>query len=320
MHAKLATAVAGTCLLFAIACAPVFAEGPIWELNKEPVVEKTSVTSRVVEMFRIEDMKTVTGAVAVECRGSDEGNVSTSGKGEIIKFTTTECKPSTGGCGAGTIKVTALHLPWKTQLEGPGETGAYFLDKMSSGESVPGWKMECTILGITFVDECTKEATHLLQAGSGGVDTLFETELEAEALNCSVGGSGQGLVSATDLLENPGGRELDISSCFAGFPCFELLNPGGAFTKTGEKRTIEVRNIVIAGKPSGLGAAFTREGFFTVNDAEVETCRKLTYALNQVCTFEIAYVKKTGVSEPAVRLKILVTFGLEPKNELVFSG
>jgi hypothetical protein len=319
MYTKLATILIGACLLSAVVCAPAFAEVPLWELNKVPVTETTSVNSKITEKLRIEDMNTPSGAVAVECNGSDEGNVNTGGKGEITKLTATECKPSTGGCGTGTVKVTALHLPWKTQLEEPGE-GAYFLDKTTSGESTPGWKMECTILGIKFTDECTGETTHLIEAVSGGVDTVFEPELETKALNCTIGGSGQGLVSAADLLENPGGKKLAVGFCLAGFPCFELLNPGGVFTKTGEKRTIEVRNIVMAGKPAGLAASFPRIGFFTVNDAEVEVCRKLNYALNEVCTFEIAYIKKTGASEPAVRLKILVTYGLEPNNELGFSA
>lgn len=320
MHTKLARALIGVCLLCAVACAPAFGETPGWELNKEAVKETTALKSRIAQTLKIEDTKLLGSAVAVECKGSDEGNVSTTGKGEITKFTATECKPATGGCTAGTVKVTALHLPWKTQLEGPGEA-AFILDKMSGASGAPGWVFECTIFGVKVTDECTRETTHLVDDASGGVDIMFEAETEAETFNCSIGGSDQGLVSGYDLLEDPAGKELTMGlACQPGIACFELKNPGGPMTKTGEKRTIEVVNVVTAGKPATLTAGAIREGFFTVNDTELEVCRTLTYGLGEVCTFEVAYVKKTANTEPAAVLKILITLGREPNNELTNSG
>ncbi|HEY2630824.1 MAG TPA: hypothetical protein VGI26_00420 [Solirubrobacteraceae bacterium] len=321
MYTKLATILIGLCLPCAVACTPAFGEELEWELNKTPVKETIAVKSKIAETIRIEDMKTPSGAVAVACKGSDEGNVNAGGKGELTKFTMSECTPVTGGCGAGTIKITALHLPWKTQLMEPGEE-AFFLDKISSGGTgTPGLKVECTILGIKITDECTGETTHMIEAAPSGINVIFETELAAEAYNCTLGGSAQGLMSGIDLLEDPSGKELAAGfACLAGFPCFELKNPGGIFTKTGEKRTIEVKDIFLTGKPAALTAGAFRAGFFTVNLEELETCRKLTYALNEVCTFEIAYIKKTVTPEPVVRLKILITHGLEPNNELGFSG
>lgn len=310
-----AMAALAVCLSFMALASTALAEQPVWTIGGETVKENIAVNSKY-ESFKIEDMKTPTGAVQVECKANDEGTVGVEGKDEVTKVTVEGCKPVTGGCTEGTIVVKPVHLPWKTQLQEPAE-GSNRDKVSSSGAGTPGWKVECTIIGVKVTDECTGEVTHDVLAVSGGVDMLFETEAESESLNCSLGGAHEGLVSAVDLDENVSGKALSIKvGCLAAQPCFEMKNPGGAFTAVGQKRTIEVMDTVAAGKPSALAVVATRVGFFTINETQVATCRTMNYALNQVCTFEVTYSKERKANEAIVALNMLVVPGIEPKDRL----
>lgn len=315
MNKRTMTAVFAGCLALAACTGTALAVQPVWMLGGETVKETITVKSKY-ESLTLEDMKTPSGAIEIECRANDEGTVGTEGKDETTKVTVEACKSIKGACTEATISVKPLHLPWKTQLQEPAE-GSNRDKIFSSGAGAPGWKIECTIIGLKVTDECTGEVTHDVLTVSGGVNTLFETEAESEALNCSLGGAGQGLESAVDLNENVGGKALAVKvACLAAEMCFELKNPGGPFTAVGQKRTIEVANFVAAGKPTSLWVVATRTGFFTINEAEVEVCRKKTYALGASCTFEVTYSKERKANEPIVYLNMLITPGNEPSDRI----
>lgn len=99
----------------------------------------------------------------------------------------------------------------------------------------------------------------------------------------------------------------------AGKVLFELANPGGALKnppKVGEERTIEVINVgTAAGTPTGLAEAATRVGFFEVSEAEVETCRKMLYAIGAKCSFKVKVSKVTTPEEAIVKWEAVVNPG-----------
>lgn len=315
MSKNLISAALTTCLLASVWCATAAAEVPLWSVGGTTVKEKVTIKSKFTTL-KIEDAKAPLGPTAVECHATDEGAVNTEGKGEISKITLTECKVVKGTCG-GTLAVSAAHLPWTTKLQEP--SGPNNRDKISGSSGAPGWHVECTVAGVKVVDECTGEISYRVETVSGGVDTFFETG-EAEALNCTQGGAKQGAVTGIDLYENPSGKELAINNdCVAFEPCFEIKNPGGAFTAAGQKRTIEVTNLVAEGKIASLSVAASRAGFYSIKEAEVETCRKHTYNLGETCTFEVTCTKLTMANEPVARLEVLVLLGIEPKDRLLLN-
>lgn len=315
MPKNLISAVLATCLLTSVWCATATAAVPLWSVGGATVKEKITIKSKF-SALKIEDAKAPLGPTGVECRATDEGSVNTEGKGEVSKVTLTECKVVKGTCG-GTLAVSAAHLPWITKLQEP--SGPDNQDKISGSSGAPGWHVECTIAGVKVVDECTGEIAYRVETVPGGVETVFETE-EAEALNCSQGGAKQGSVTGTDLYENPAGKELAINDdCVAFEPCFEIKNPGGPFTAAGQKRTIEVTNLVAEGKPASLHIAASRAGFFSIEEAQVETCRKHFYTLGETCTFEVTCIKLTMANERVARLEAIITLGIEPKNKLLLN-
>jgi len=98
-------------------------------------------------------------------------------------------------------------------------TEAFFVNLIlpHSGGGNLGWEMECTVIGIKFVDECTV-AESVAELKLEGL-TLLEkfskvfSELAAVKLaNCSQGGSESGVVEGADSFILAGGGELSASS------------------------------------------------------------------------------------------------------------
>lgn len=197
------TAITTILVASAIMCSTALATG-FWELSEAAVSTNVAVNSKSASTLKFEDTKTPGGAAAMECTVSEEGTVGTAGKGKITAATVSSCK-SVKLCEAAGLSAKAVHLPWNTQLEEVEEAGR---DKISSsGSGSPGWSFECLVAGVMLKDECTTEITTTgLEDPVSGVDLVYDSK--STHLNCSIGGTGTGVVTGTELDENPLGKRL----------------------------------------------------------------------------------------------------------------
>jgi hypothetical protein len=186
-----------------------------WLLNGKPITTAIKIMSD--GLLELEDTKATGGAVRVECRGFDEGTVGPGALDTVTNITSEELKGSkTISCGlvkAGLCKAPAtaeaVNLPWMTEiyLSSTGQVRDMITPGVAGKN--PGWAVTCeTILGKT-TDTCTIElgSTALVSLATG-VDATFEEK--SPNANCSVGGTGTGVVRGTDLLLNPVGETLSF--------------------------------------------------------------------------------------------------------------
>lgn len=183
--------------LIILACVAASAsayEGPMWTLGESDVSEVTNVKSKPSAMT-FEDSKTLGGAAKVECKVTTEGKVNSSGKWEVTAFTASECL-SIKVC-TGTVTVLPLHLPWHGQLEEVSEKTRSIISSGGSGQ--PGVLIECTVLGVSFKDECTGETTAAAENTTTGTNLIFDSQ--SAHISCSQGGAEAGVIAGTIPLE-----------------------------------------------------------------------------------------------------------------------
>ena len=144
-----------------------------------------------------------------ECEATGEGSVGTTVTDEETKWGASKCTVVSGSCEVSKgAALKAVHLPWHSELLKSG--GSSYDVIASSGKGAPGYTIECTVGGILkVVDECTATTLKTSMANvAGGVDATFD----GEKLNCSVGGTGKGVVEGTQLLEATKGGELEVTA------------------------------------------------------------------------------------------------------------
>lgn len=217
MYTKLMRRLAPAVVLGVVACCAAAAqayEGPTWAIGETELESNKTIKAKDVSGVIFEDTKTAGGAASVECKVTGEGTIEAGGKDEVTSASATACK-GVKLCG-GTITVLPLHLPWHTQLEQVSEE--VIRDKVTSGGSgEPGWSVECTILGIKVLDECTGATTVAAEDVTGGVDMSYDAK--SARTNCTQGGAGSGVIKGTELDEKPGTESLlvvDELSLLAG--------------------------------------------------------------------------------------------------------
>jgi hypothetical protein len=167
-------------------------------------------------LLLLEDTKATGGAVEVHCHGFDAGTVGPHGLDltESITLELLGTKKSVsctfdkvGNCKSGTEPTAeAVHLPWHTELLLRGGIVRDLI--LSDGAGAPGYAVTCTnILGGKTTDTCEEEkekpgSTIMTNVVGSGVLAEFEGTAGSKS-KCSVGGAGAGIVSGTDLTENP---------------------------------------------------------------------------------------------------------------------
>lgn len=207
-------------------------------LLAEWLVNGVAVTSELSTQtsgeFSLEDSKTAFGKAKILCSGILDGWVGPSSlgwvsellnlSGEAISTTpltglALECT-SQEGCESSTKpKVWPVGLGWETEVELMEEESVFFallLLPHTSGAN-PGWEVECLVLGIAVVDECTGsegvselalEGTTLLDKFSRAFTELSEVKL----MTCSQGGEGSGVIEGELSVSLNAGGELTASS------------------------------------------------------------------------------------------------------------
>jgi len=154
----------------------------------------------------LEDNKATGGASKIECTGIDHGLVGPGSKDLLNFVEASGCKKISGQCNEKTVFAKAVNLPWKTLLLYVGSEIRDDLESDGAGE--PGYTVECgaTIFELHVEDTCTGATSTGILPVEGGVDATFDSK-SAHA-NCSIGGTGSGVVTGTDLLLSPSGHNL----------------------------------------------------------------------------------------------------------------
>ncbi len=145
--------------------------------------------------LELEDSKTKLGAIRVSCEVLSEGTVGTEGLDEITSATLKNCKVVKGEC-PGFEGVTAVHLPWKTELTEPVKGEIRDNIKEGKGKGLPGYKTTCVII-IPISDECTGEtSTKITNVFTEG---LVEASFEAKSAKakCTMSKAVTGTVEGT---------------------------------------------------------------------------------------------------------------------------
>ena len=189
----------------AIGSAAAFA-GPEWLLNGAAITSPVSIKSKSVGSLLLSDLKAPSGGTAVKCTGTDEGTVGPGALDLVTEVTATGCTFEKAGSCTTSDRVTAkaVDLPWMTQLE---LVSGELRDMVTGTGGEPGWAVECTVGGIfEITDTCTGLTSTAISNVSGGVDAIFDAK--TPLAKCSVGGANSGMVSGTDLNENPAGGTL----------------------------------------------------------------------------------------------------------------
>lgn len=125
---------------------------------------------------------------------------------------------STGPCEGqtlgGLVLVFPLNLPWVTLLVLVGTMWVDLIEE-TPGLGLPGYLVECTVLGIKGDVSCVGNSGGLVENETGGVLAEFEPENEevsAKATCSTPLGAGEGLVfSETDGLITSSGGTVSIS-------------------------------------------------------------------------------------------------------------
>jgi len=99
------------------------------------------------------------GPLEVRCQDSGVGTVGENGTGTVTEFSFSKCEAVGGECnGKDSASITALHLPWKTQLAF-GSKESVRLSFAEDGAGAPGFKFSCYVypnLPVSF--ECDEKA------------------------------------------------------------------------------------------------------------------------------------------------------------------
>lgn len=133
--------------------------------------------------------------IGIECGINTEGALGPGKFGSLTKVSITGCLTTKGSCVSPTV--TAINLPWEGELY---DAESQIRDKLIvSGGKSPGWKAECTVLGVKVKDECTGETSAHMENVEAGVGVEFDSK--SAHGNCTVGGSGAGVLTGKGKIE-----------------------------------------------------------------------------------------------------------------------
>lgn len=175
---------------------------PEFLINGQPITSKkeNSITSSSL-LLEETSLK-----IDITCEVSGTGTVGPGATDTTSTLTTSKCE-SKSGCSTVNA-VTAVNLPWKTELLDVG--ASEIRDAITSGGSgAPGWLIECTVLGVKVSDTCTTaEASSKATNLENNVDMTFEET--SELSNCTLGGAKTGLTLGL-FLESIIGVKLEVN-------------------------------------------------------------------------------------------------------------
>jgi hypothetical protein len=122
--------------------------------------------------LEFEDSKAISGALRVKCVAEVSGKVGPGSEGKTETMTLTTCSVVKGSCESP--KVSAVHLPWKTEL---AESESENRDDIVSGSSgLPGYTITCGT-SAKVEDTCEFETSAGLEDAptEGAVEAKFDS-------------------------------------------------------------------------------------------------------------------------------------------------
>lgn len=259
---------------------------PEWFVKGAPVTGNVTIKAKSVGGITLEDTKTLGGATAIECKVTGEGTVGTGGKDKATAMSPSECLVVKGLC-TSIILVSAVHLPWNTQLATvEGKTR----DKITTGEGgSPGWEVECNTALGKVKDTCTGETSTAVENVTEGVKLVFD--LESAHLNCTLGGEGAGVWKGTILDEDSEGLTVKVTPSAPSTSC-PLTSEGVTFDAT-----------VTAGNEAELRENVVNSTWIPVSES-FEKCTKVVSYSTGLSKGEItggqAEAYKTKIAEEVV--------------------
>lgn len=178
---------------------------PEWKLNGIVLTSPSAVTSKGT--LKLEDTGT---GVQVECTGSDKGTIGPKSVDEITEIKVegplakNRCKVLKGTSLCGTeAEAVALNLDWGTALEEPVVNE--IRDKITNAGNDPGWEVKC-LGGLKASDKCTGDTSTLMHNNTPAAgEVTAEFEAKSAHANCSVGGTGTGVVTGTNVIKSAAG-------------------------------------------------------------------------------------------------------------------
>jgi hypothetical protein len=148
----------------------------------------------------ITDTKWLGGGFGVGCKHvTMEGTIEAGGNGTIKSYVVTECHKI--GCES-IGEVSAIHLPWKTELYTSG--GGIRKRIVSGGSGTPEWRFICRVLGSNYEDVCgLNTSAEMLNHPLEG-DVVAKFDENSNKVGCSLGGAEAGTWQGEITIPSPG--------------------------------------------------------------------------------------------------------------------
>jgi hypothetical protein len=172
-----------------------------WYKNASPLTGATPVSwAGTVELS--DDLHSL-GEAHVRCEDSGTGEAGSEYKGEMTKWTFSNCTGS-GVCEVAGATIEALHLPWNTELATVEKTIRNYM--VSSGKGAPYFLMQCKGVGMTIKNECRVQ--HSTAMANSGLD-VTATYNRAEQVVCV--GEPAGELESTQTIGLSLGGQLEVN-------------------------------------------------------------------------------------------------------------
>jgi hypothetical protein len=167
-----------------------------WQLNGSPLVTTREARSSGTLTFVNAHGGPMAESVEIRCTVNGEGIVGPEIAGNVSKLTATGCNTLAGSCS--TPSITALNLPWQTELV--PVAGA----KRNLITSVYGPEYEVACAGGLFSYTCLWNASTAMSNVAEGVEATFADEKRT----CNRGSGST--ITGTQLIKEPLGGKLSI--------------------------------------------------------------------------------------------------------------
>jgi hypothetical protein len=210
-----------------------------WKAGQAFLPVTKSTAAEWTGKLKITDSESVSGQISVECTDKVTASVGVSGTGEITGVSTSECVG--GGVGAGKCSstspssITAVNLPWKTELAKVGGTPREAI--VNGGKGTPGLHLHCKVLGLQEDDTCTGSLNPTLSA----LEKVAMAFNKGDTLTCT-------------LSEHSGTGYAEGSQTIAGVGIEEGTPIWGSVSKE-ETRTWSGGTITLHDQPNGPNGA-----------------------------------------------------------------
>jgi hypothetical protein len=272
---------------------------PEWRQGGAALSEPVAVKSKGT--LKLTDERVSGHVISVECEAAGEGSAGVGPLDEQTKSTLSKCTlVKEGECeAAGGVSMTAVNLPWRSELADVGGTPGDVIS--TSGKGTLGYKIECRVSGIKkVVDECTGTLLSTLMTNvTGGVDATFDGPL----LKCTKGGTNAGALEGTQLIEATKGSALEV------FPAPEWHQGGTVLSEplaVKSKGTFKLTDENASGGALSVECEETGEGSVGVGALGDQT----------KSTFSKCAVLESAVCEPAGEVSVTAV-NLSWSSELV---